>query len=47
MSNVNDVLGPAVISMDPADQRAMDNKMLDIDGTKIKSNMRANGEFLL
>ena len=44
VSNVNDVLGPAVIGMDPADQRAVDGKMIDIDGTKNKSSMGANGE---
>jgi enolase len=42
VANVNDVLGPAVIGMDPADQRAVDDKMLEIDGTKNKSNMGAN-----
>ena len=45
VANVNDVLGPAVLGMDPADQRAVDNKMLDIDGTPNKNNMGANGEF--
>ena len=44
VSNVNDVLGPAVIGMDPADQRAVDTKMIEIDGTKNKSSMGANGE---
>ncbi|KAL7554358.1 hypothetical protein ACHAWF_017800, partial [Thalassiosira exigua] len=42
VKNVNDVLGPAVIGMDPADQRAVDDKMIEIDGTKNKSNMGAN-----
>mmetsp|Transcript_26940 Transcript_26940/g.55207 ORF Transcript_26940/g.55207 Transcript_26940/m.55207 type:complete len:469 (-) Transcript_26940:140-1546(-) len=44
VANVNDVLGPAVIGMDPADQRAVDNKMIEIDGTYNKANMGANGE---
>ena len=43
VKNVNEVLGPAVIGMDPADQRAVDTKMIEIDGTKNKSNMGANG----
>ena len=47
VANVNDVLGPAVIGMDPADQRAVDNKMIEIDGTKNKSNMGANGTYRL
>lgn len=42
VANVNDVLGPAVIGMDPADQKAIDDKMLEIDGTSNKSNMGAN-----
>lgn len=45
VGNVNNVLGPAVIGMDPADQRAVDDKMIEIDGTKNKSNMGANGEL--
>lgn len=45
MKNVNEILGPAVIGMDPADQRAVDTKMIEIDGTKNKSSMGANGEL--
>lgn len=45
VGNVNDILGPAVLGMDPADQRAVDNKMIEIDGTKNKSNMGANGVY--
>ena len=41
---MNDVLGPAVIGMDPADQRAIDDKMIDIDGTPNKNKMGANGK---
>ena len=47
VKNVNDILGPAVIGMDPADQRAVDNKMIEIDGTPNKSKMGANGKQLL
>ena len=47
VKNVNDILGPAVIGMDPAEQRAVDDKMIDIDGTKNKSNMGANGTLNL
>lgn len=42
VENVNDVLAPAVVGMDPADQRAIDDVMLKIDGTENKSNMGAN-----
>ena len=44
---MNDVLGPAVIGMDPADQRAVDNKMIEIDGTPNKNKMGANGKIVL
>jgi len=42
VANVNDKLGPAVLGMDPADQRAVDDAMLELDGTKNKSNFGAN-----
>lgn len=45
VKNVNDVLGPAVLGMDPADQRAVDDVMIKIDGTPNKSNMGANGKW--
>lgn len=42
VENVNKVLGPAVIGMDPADQSGIDNKMLSLDGTPNKAKMGAN-----
>merc|ERR1712161_64683 len=42
VSNVNDVLGPAVIGLDPIDQRGIDDIMIKIDGTANKSNLGAN-----
>jgi enolase len=42
VKNVNDVLGPAVIGMDPTDQTAVDNVMIKLDGTKNKSKLGAN-----
>ena len=42
VSNVNDVLGPAVKGMDVADQQAIDDAMIDIDGTPNKAKMGAN-----
>mmetsp|Transcript_44075 Transcript_44075/g.134182 ORF Transcript_44075/g.134182 Transcript_44075/m.134182 type:complete len:479 (-) Transcript_44075:199-1635(-) len=42
VGNVNDILGPAVIGQDPADQRSIDDIMIKIDGTKNKANMGAN-----
>lgn len=42
VANVNDKIAPAVISMEPAEQEALDKKMLELDGTKNKSNLGAN-----
>lgn len=44
VGNVNDILGPAVLGMDPADQRGVDDKMIELDGTKNKSKLGANGK---
>jgi enolase len=45
VKNVNSILGPAVLGMDPANQRSVDMKMIDIDGTANKSSMGANGKL--
>lgn len=42
VNNVNTVLRDAVIGMDAADQRALDYKMIELDGTETKSNLGAN-----
>mmetsp|Transcript_44419 Transcript_44419/g.53718 ORF Transcript_44419/g.53718 Transcript_44419/m.53718 type:complete len:477 (+) Transcript_44419:99-1529(+) len=42
VKNVNDVLGPAVVGMDPTSQKEIDDKMLELDGTKNKNNLGAN-----
>lgn len=42
VDNVNSVLGPAIVGMDPTEQQAIDNKMLELDGTPNKANMGAN-----
>jgi enolase len=40
--NVNNVIAEEVIGMDVTDQAAIDKKMIDLDGTKTKSNLGAN-----
>jgi len=40
--NVNNVIAEEVKDMDVTDQVAIDKKMLDLDGTKTKSNLGAN-----
>ena len=42
VDNVNQTLGPAVIGMDSLDQAAVDQVLLDADGTPNKSKLGAN-----
>ena len=40
--NVNNVIAPALVGWSVLQQRAIDNKMLELDGTKTKSKLGAN-----
>jgi len=42
VENINAVIAPALLGMSALDQRAIDNKMIAMDGTKTKSNLGAN-----
>ena len=42
VANVNDVIAKEILGMDATDQVAIDNKLLELDGTKTKSNLGAN-----
>ena len=42
VSNVNEIIKPVIIGMDVFDQKAIDYKMIELDGTKTKSNLGAN-----
>ncbi|MCA9368659.1 MAG: phosphopyruvate hydratase [Pseudomonadales bacterium] len=42
VTNVNDVIAPALVGMDVTDQKALDAKMLELDGTPTKSKLGAN-----
>jgi enolase len=42
VASVNEVLGPELIGMDATDQRAIDERMLALDGTPTKSKVGAN-----
>ena len=42
VANVNDVIAKEIIGMDATDQVAVDSKLLELDGTKTKSNLGAN-----
>ena len=42
VANVNGVIKDALVGMDALDQRALDNKMLELDGTENKATLGAN-----
>ena len=42
VNNINDILKPALINLDPCQQREIDNIIIKIDGTSDKSNIGAN-----
>lgn len=42
VDNVNNVIAPALVGMSVLEQRTIDYKMLEMDGTKTKSNLGAN-----
>lgn len=42
VSNINQIIAPALIGWSVLDQRAIDYKMLELDGTPTKSNLGAN-----
>ena len=42
VKNINDVIAPAIVGMDALQQRAIDQKMIELDGTPTKSNLGAN-----
>ena len=42
VKNVNEIIAPALIGLDASDIYAVDKVMLDLDGTKDKSNLGAN-----
>lgn len=42
VSNVNKVIGPALVGLDAKDQEKIDHKMCSLDGTKTKERLGAN-----
>lgn len=42
VNNVTNILGPAVVGMDPSDQFGIDRKLVEMDGTENKSQYGAN-----
>lgn len=42
VANINDTIAPALLGMNVLEQTAIDAKLLELDGTKTKSNLGAN-----
>lgn len=42
VNNVNKIIKPEIIGMESTDQKSIDQKMIELDGTKTKSNLGAN-----
>ena len=42
VDNVNNVIAPAILGMSALSQREIDHKLIELDGTKTKSNLGAN-----
>ncbi len=42
IANINDILAPVIIGMEPAEQKELDQKMIDLDGTENKTKLGAN-----
>lgn len=42
VKNVNEIIAPSLLGMDALNQIAIDQKMIDLDGTKTKSKLGAN-----
>ena len=42
VNNVNTILGPAIVGMDPTNQELIDQKLIELDGTENKSKYGAN-----
>lgn len=45
VNNVNNIISPALIGMDIQDQRAIDQKMIDLDGTPNKEKLGGNAIY--
>src|SRR5574344_2568926 len=42
VKNVNEIIAPALIGFDAEDQKGLDQKMIDLDGTENKAKLGAN-----
>src|SRR5690606_6863074 len=42
VKNVNEIIGPELVGMDVTEQRRIDEKLIQLDGTENKSHLGAN-----
>ena len=42
VDNINNIISPLIIKLDPRDQKLIDQKLIDLDGTHDKSKLGAN-----
>ena len=42
IGNVNETIAPALVQQDPTDQKQIDDRLIELDGTQDKSNLGAN-----
>ena len=42
VANINDIISPLLINLNPRDQKLIDQKLIDLDGTDDKSSLGAN-----
>ena len=42
VKNVNEIIAPKIIGMDPREQKLIDDTMIELDGTKDKGSLGAN-----
>lgn len=42
VKHINEAIGPALTGQDPSNQQAIDNTMIDLDGSETKENLGAN-----
>jgi enolase len=47
VGNINNILGPAIVGMDPEEQEVIDEKLNHLDGTKNKSKYGANAALAI
>lgn len=45
IDNINNIIAPAIIGMDVMDQKSIDEKMIELDGTKNKSKLGGNAIY--